>query len=36
MPALVEVGPGRKVRCFLHSDEVEVDVPVVLGKKQAG
>lgn len=36
MPALVEVGPGRRVRCFLHSDEVQVDVPVVLGKKQAG
>ena len=36
MPALVEVGPGRKVRCFLHSDEVQVDVPVVLTKKQAG
>ena len=25
MPALVDVG-GRKVRCFLHSDEEEVDV----------
>jgi oligopeptide/dipeptide ABC transporter ATP-binding protein len=36
MPALVEVGPGRRVRCFLHSDQVQVDVPVVLSKKQAG
>jgi oligopeptide/dipeptide ABC transporter ATP-binding protein len=33
MPALVEVGPGRKVRCFLHSDEAQVDVPVALGRK---
>ena len=27
LPALVEVAPGHKVRCFLHSDEAEVDVP---------
>jgi oligopeptide/dipeptide ABC transporter ATP-binding protein len=30
MPALVEVAPGHKVRCFLHSDEVQEDVPVIV------
>jgi len=29
LPALVEVTPGHKVRCFLHSDAVEVDAPTV-------
>ncbi len=33
MPALVEVAGGHKVRCFLHSDEAQVDVPVQLTKK---
>jgi oligopeptide/dipeptide ABC transporter ATP-binding protein len=33
MPALVEVAGGHKVRCFLHSDEVQVDVPVTLSRK---
>jgi oligopeptide/dipeptide ABC transporter ATP-binding protein len=33
MPALVEVAGGHKVRCFLHSDEAQVDVPVELTKK---
>jgi len=31
MPALVEVAPGHKVRCFLHSDTAEVGVPVTVG-----
>jgi oligopeptide/dipeptide ABC transporter ATP-binding protein len=30
MPALVEVAPGHKVRCFLHSDAVAEGVPVEL------
>jgi oligopeptide/dipeptide ABC transporter ATP-binding protein len=36
LPALVEVAPGHKVRCFLHSDAVEADVPVELtpGKRR--
>ncbi|HEX9258003.1 MAG TPA: ABC transporter ATP-binding protein [Acidimicrobiales bacterium] len=33
MPALTEVGPGRNVRCFLHSEAAEVPVPVQLGKR---
>ena len=32
MPALVEVQPGHKVRCFLHSDAAEAPVPVTLGQ----
>ena len=35
MPALVEVARGHKVRCFLHSDDAEVDVPVELGPEEA-
>ena len=37
LPALVEVAPGHKVRCFLHSDAVQVDAPTVggTGKKAA-
>ncbi len=31
MPALVEVAPGHKVRCFLHSDVAEVSTPVTVG-----
>jgi oligopeptide/dipeptide ABC transporter ATP-binding protein len=31
MPALVEVAPGHKVRCFLHSDAAEVVTPVAIG-----
>jgi oligopeptide/dipeptide ABC transporter ATP-binding protein len=34
MPALVEVAPGHKVRCYLHSDEAEVATPVTLGRKE--
>jgi oligopeptide/dipeptide ABC transporter ATP-binding protein len=34
LPALVEVEPGHKVRCYLHSDAVADEVPVVLGKKR--
>ena len=30
MPALVEVAPGHKVRCFLHSDAAETATPVVV------
>jgi len=30
MPALVEVAPGHKVRCFLHSDAAETASPVVV------
>jgi oligopeptide/dipeptide ABC transporter ATP-binding protein len=30
LPALVEVTPGHKVRCFLHSDAAEAGVPVQL------
>ena len=33
LPALVEVEPGHRVRCFLHSDAAEVAVPVTVGKK---
>jgi oligopeptide/dipeptide ABC transporter ATP-binding protein len=29
IPALVEVSPGHKVRCFLHSDAVHEETPVV-------
>jgi peptide/nickel transport system ATP-binding protein len=39
MPALVEVEPGHKVRCFIHSDaeEAEYEAPVaVLRKKVKG
>jgi oligopeptide/dipeptide ABC transporter ATP-binding protein len=32
MPALVEVQPGHKVRCFLHSDAAETAIPVTVGK----
>ncbi len=28
LPALVEVAPGHRVRCFLHSDAVEVPVEI--------
>jgi peptide/nickel transport system ATP-binding protein len=31
MPALTEVSPGHKVRCFLHSDLAEEPTPVTLG-----
>jgi oligopeptide/dipeptide ABC transporter ATP-binding protein len=31
MPALVEVRPGHKVRCFLHSDVAVDSTPVTLG-----
>jgi oligopeptide/dipeptide ABC transporter ATP-binding protein len=34
MPALVEVAPGHRVRCFLHSDAVQAEVPVDIGKKR--
>ena len=30
MPALVEVAPGHKVRCFLHSDVAETATPVAV------
>lgn len=35
LPALVEVEPGHKVRCFLHSDAVEAvpEVPVEVGRR---
>jgi oligopeptide/dipeptide ABC transporter ATP-binding protein len=33
MPALVEVAPGHKVRCFLHSEHVQLDQPITLGTK---
>ncbi|HEY8524117.1 MAG TPA: ABC transporter ATP-binding protein [Acidimicrobiales bacterium] len=35
LPALVEVAPGHKVRCFLHSDAVEpeTEVPVTVGRR---
>jgi oligopeptide/dipeptide ABC transporter ATP-binding protein len=35
MPALVEVEPGHRVRCFLHSDAVEdvSEVPVEVGRR---
>jgi oligopeptide/dipeptide ABC transporter ATP-binding protein len=32
MPALVEVAPGHRVRCFLHSDAVE-ERPVTIGAR---
>jgi len=35
VPALVEVAPRRRVRCFLHSDAVDAPVPVELVKKAA-
>jgi len=31
MPALVEVTPGHRVRCFLHSDAAESATPVTIG-----
>jgi peptide/nickel transport system ATP-binding protein len=34
LPALVEVEQGHKVRCFLHSDAVAEEAPVVLGKQR--
>jgi len=34
MPALIEVEPGHKVRCFLHSDVGDMPVPVTIGKKR--
>jgi oligopeptide/dipeptide ABC transporter ATP-binding protein len=38
IPALVEVEPGHKVRCFLYSDRVEDDAAVALtsGPRGAG
>ncbi|HEX6417332.1 MAG TPA: ABC transporter ATP-binding protein [Acidimicrobiales bacterium] len=35
MPALVEVAPGHRVRCFLHSDRAEAphDVAVEVGRR---
>jgi peptide/nickel transport system ATP-binding protein len=33
LPALVEVAPGHKVRCFLHSDVAETPVAVTLGAR---
>jgi oligopeptide/dipeptide ABC transporter ATP-binding protein len=35
LPALVEVTPGHRVRCFLHSDEVETtsEVAVEVGRR---
>jgi oligopeptide/dipeptide ABC transporter ATP-binding protein len=33
-PALVEVEPGRKVRCFLHSPATDDPVPVTLGARR--
>ncbi len=30
IPALTEVGEGHYVRCFLHSDEIELEVPASL------
>ncbi len=33
LPALVELSPGHKVRCFLHSDAVATPVEVTLGRK---
>jgi oligopeptide/dipeptide ABC transporter ATP-binding protein len=36
MPALVEIRPGHKARCFLHSDAAEVTgTPVTMGAKRA-
>jgi oligopeptide/dipeptide ABC transporter ATP-binding protein len=32
MPALVEIEPGHRARCFLHSDAVET-APVTIGKE---
>ena len=32
VPALVEVAPGHRVRCFLHSDAIAPDAPVHLAK----
>jgi peptide/nickel transport system ATP-binding protein len=34
LPALVEIAPGHRVRCYLHSDEAEppAEVPVTVGK----
>ena len=34
LPALVEVAPGHKVRCFLHSDAVAAPVEVRLSRKE--
>jgi oligopeptide/dipeptide ABC transporter ATP-binding protein len=30
LPALVEVRPGHRVRCYLHSDAVQEDLPVTI------
>jgi oligopeptide/dipeptide ABC transporter ATP-binding protein len=36
LPALVEVQPGHRVRCFLHSDAVEAEVAVQLTPSKKG
>jgi oligopeptide/dipeptide ABC transporter ATP-binding protein len=33
-PALVEVEPGRQVRCFLHSDATADEAPVAVGARR--
>jgi oligopeptide/dipeptide ABC transporter ATP-binding protein len=35
LPALVEIAPGHRVRCYLHSDEEEppAEVPVTVGSR---
>ena len=34
LPALVDVSPGHRVRCFLHSDAIEAPVSVELGRRK--
>jgi oligopeptide/dipeptide ABC transporter ATP-binding protein len=34
LPALVELTPGHKVRCFLHSDAIATPVEVTLSRKE--
>jgi oligopeptide/dipeptide ABC transporter ATP-binding protein len=34
MPELVEIHPGHKVRCFLHSDVVATPVTITMGKRR--
>jgi hypothetical protein len=35
MPALVEIRPGHKARCFLHSDAADdTGTPVTIGAKR--
>jgi oligopeptide/dipeptide ABC transporter ATP-binding protein len=36
MPALVEVVPGHKVRCFIHSDAVEAEYTIPVKVKAKG